>query len=95
MGSGFDVHLPEEFRPLLDEFGVSTSLEDRVKLSIAMALLISRKISLARAAELCGYMLDSFMDLLRDQGIPWMDYSHDDLSMDDRTIAKLMPRDKA
>ena len=24
MGSGFDVHLPEEFRPLRDEFGVST-----------------------------------------------------------------------
>ena len=79
MGSGVDVHLPEEFRPFLDESGVSTSSEDRVQLSVAMALLISRRISLAKSAELCGYMLGSFMDLLREQGIPWMDHSHNDL----------------
>jgi len=94
MASQFEVHLPEEFRPLLDQFGVSTSLEDRVKLSVAMALFTSRKITLARAAELCGFTLGSFMELLRDQGLPWMDYTDDDLRLDDRTIAKFMPRDE-
>lgn len=30
------------------------------------------------------------MELLRDQGIPWMDYTADDLRMDEQTIAKVM-----
>lgn len=83
MASQFEVHLPEEFRPLLDQFGVSISMEDRVKLSVSMALFTSRKITLARAAELCGMKLGSYMELLRDQGLPWMDYTEDDLKMDE------------
>lgn len=52
--SKVQVNIPDDFVPIVDSLGVGTSLDDRVRLSLAVGLFASKAVSLAKAAELSG-----------------------------------------
>jgi predicted HTH domain antitoxin len=56
-----------------------TLTEDEVKLSLAVKLFEEGKLSLGQAAELAGFSLRAFIDVLGHHRIPVMNYSPEDL----------------
>ena len=54
------------------------SAED-ARLLLSLKLFESERISLGKAAELAGYSKRTFMELLRKQGTPVIDYSPEEL----------------
>lgn len=88
--SKFQVSLPDDFLPLFDHRQMNVSLEDQVKVTLAVGLFLEKKVTFARAAELAGKSLSDFIDYLSDRGIAWMEYIEEDRRLDDNTIAKLL-----
>lgn len=56
-----------------------TLSEDEVKLSLAVKLYEEGKLSLGQAAELAGFSLRAFIDLLDRLGVPVINYSPEEL----------------
>jgi len=79
--------LPEELvkAARLDLGNVS---QEAAKL-IALELFREHKVSIGRAAELCGVPLELFMDFAADHEAPPLNYGLADLEQDRRTLAKL------
>ncbi|AGE22539.1 UPF0175 family protein [Geobacillus sp. GHH01] len=69
----FQVNLPKEFLPAINELEGST-VEAKIKLSLAIGLFVGKQVTLAKAAELAGKSLGEFIDVLRSKAIPWMEY---------------------
>jgi predicted HTH domain antitoxin len=94
--SKFQVSLPDDFLPLLNQRSGNMTLEDQVKVTLAVGLFLEKKATLARAAELAGKSLSDFIDYLRDRNISWMEYTEEDQNWDEMAIAKLVKdeRDK-
>jgi len=87
--STFKVTLPGELKPLLSKLS-GTSLDDKVRLSVAIELFVNKVISLARAAEIAGKTYFEFMDILKARGIPWLEYTEEDMKQDEMAIQQLM-----
>lgn len=87
--STFKVTLPGELIPLLAKLSGS-SMDDKVRLSVAIELFVNKVVSLARAAELAGTSYVEFMNLLKARGIPWLEYTDEDLKQDEMAIERLM-----
>ena len=62
-------------------------LKQKLQLSLAIGMFVSKEISLARAAEYAGMALVDFMDLLRNLGVPIVDYP-EEMFEDDLAFAK-------
>jgi predicted HTH domain antitoxin len=60
------------------------TLEEKLKLNLAIGLFVSKDISLAKAAQLAEKPIDRFIEILRSINIPAVEYSEeiyrDDLS---------------
>lgn len=87
------VAIPQE---LIDQLGQSAlaSLDEteRVRVALAIHLFTSEQVSLGRAAELAGYALVDFQDLLRSLGIPVVTYDRDEYDRDQRAVDLLRER---
>jgi predicted HTH domain antitoxin len=87
------VGIPQE---LIDQLGQSAlaSLDEaeRVRVALAIHLFTSEQVSLGRAAELAGYPLVDFQDLLRSLGIPVVIYDRDEYDRDQRAVDLLRER---
>ncbi len=79
-----EVHIPEELR---QAGGWSAEeLEGGVQFLVAVKLFELRKVSVGRAAELCGMRLLDFIDKLKGIGVPWVVYDDEDLLAELRSI---------
>jgi len=76
------LDLSNDLIPLIEDLGLSKSLNDNITISIAIALFISKSVSLARAAEIAEVGLVDFMDLLKNKNIPWNEYTEDEFRLD-------------
>lgn len=76
------LDLSNDLIPLIEDLGLSKSLNDNITISIAIALFTSRSVSLARAAEIAEIDLVDFMDLLTNKNIPWNEYTDDEFRLD-------------
>jgi len=85
----FQVSLPDEFRPFLDQFGTGKSLAEKVKIALAIEMYFSKRVSLGKAAQLAGMNGVDFTEVLRQQGLPWMEYTEEAMLQDDITIREL------
>lgn len=87
------VGVPQE---LIDQLGQSAlaSLDEpeRVRVALAIHLFTSEQVSLGRAAELAGYPLVDFQDLLRSLGIPLVVYDRDEYDRDQKAVGLLRER---
>lgn len=77
-----DLNLSNDLIPLIEDLGLSKSLNDNITISIAIALFMSKSVSLARAAEIAEMNLVDFMDLLKNKNIPWNEYTEDEFRLD-------------
>lgn len=85
--SQINVILPDDLvkAARLDEGNVS---QEAAKL-IALELFREQKVSVGRAAELCGVPLAAFMDFAAAHEVPPLNYGLAELEQDRQTIAKL------
>ena len=88
--SKFQVELPSELIPVLDQLGIGQTADERVIISIAIGLYTGHVVSLARAAEIAGQSLNQFIDVLRQRKISWANYGDEDLKDDAAFIKKLL-----
>lgn len=88
--SKVQVNIPDEFVPIVNSLGVGTSLDDKVRLSLAVGLFAGKTVTLAKAAELSGRPLQDFMEILKSRGIPWGEYSEDQERQDTEALRKLL-----
>ncbi|QQK78748.1 UPF0175 family protein [Salicibibacter cibi] len=85
---GFQVTIPNDFLPILQFLDHSESLNDKVRVSLAISLFIERAISMERAAELSALSIGGFMQVLQDKEIPWGEYTDEHLKQDQVFIEK-------
>lgn len=78
-----DCSLPSDVITLIEDLGLSKSIDKNIKTSIAIALFTSKSVSLARAAEISELPLADFMFLLKNKNIPWSEYTEDELRLDE------------
>ncbi|WP_404405188.1 UPF0175 family protein [Jeotgalibacillus malaysiensis] len=89
-----NVHLPNEMISILKKSGNGKNLDDKVRLSLAIAMFVEKTVTLERAAELAGNSLANFIDILRAKGIPWMEYTNEHLADDDLAMQKYLDSTK-
>lgn len=77
-----DLNISNDLIPLIEDLGLSKSLNDNITISIAIALFTSKSVSLARAAEIAKMELADFMTLLKNKNIPWNEYTEDEFRPD-------------
>jgi len=87
--STYQLQLPEELLPFLDKIN-GDSINKKVRLAFAINLFAQKTVSLEKAAELSGETLVDFMDILKEQGYPWGEYTEEHLQQGDRGIRKIM-----
>lgn len=88
--SKVQVNIPDDFVPIVNSLGGGTSLDDRIRLSLAIGLFVSKAVSLAQAAQLSGRSLLDFMEILRSRGLHWGEYSEEQQCQDDESLRKLL-----
>ena len=86
------VGINPEFLPFLQGENVN-SVDEDVNLSLAMYLFTARKLTLARAAQLCGKSLSDFIQILIAHNIHWAEYTEDHKKQDDETIEFILKED--
>lgn len=86
----FQVSIPDEFLPVVNDLKIGKNVDDKVRVSLAIGLFVGKQVTLARAAELAGKSLADFIDVLRSYQIPWMDYTEKHLMEDESTIQELL-----
>ncbi|MDI6605330.1 MAG: UPF0175 family protein [Thermoanaerobacteraceae bacterium] len=83
---GIHLDLPKDTVKLIESLGISKSVDKNIKQSIAIALFISRSVSLARAAEIAELPLGDFAFFLKSKKIPWGEYTEDEMLLDELAI---------
>lgn len=85
-----EVVIPEDLLPLLDDLGHGNSLDENVRISIAISLFVAKSVSLARAAEIANFSLNDFIYILKLKNIPWGEYTEEDMMDDEIAIKDLL-----
>jgi len=86
------VNIPGEFAPFVFQLKDGKTLDEKVKLQLAIGLFLSKTVTLSKAAELAGESLWEFIDLLKAQGIEWGEYGEEQARQDDLAISKIMEK---
>ena len=87
------VDVPQE---LLDQLAQSrlgkVDKARRVRVALAIHLFVTEQISIGRAAELAGYALVDFQDLLRELDLPAVVYDREEYERDQQAVDRLRER---
>ena len=67
-----------------------SSIEQELKLYAALMLVKKGKISVSKGAELCGMSIYDFMAACKENGIPTLDYSEEELSEEFESLKREM-----
>ena len=85
----FQVSLPNELMPFIMQLKDGNTADEKVTLSLAIAMFLSKQVTLAKAAELAKINIWEFVDALKSLGISWGEYSEESYLMDELTLSKL------
>ena len=87
------LEIPQE---IVDHLGQSAlaSLDEaeRVRVALAIHLFTTEQVSLGRAAELSGYALADFWDLLGSLGLSYVNYDLEEYRRDQETVERWRER---
>lgn len=89
LANQFQVSLPNELMPFIGQIKDGKSTDEKVTLSIAIGMFLSKQATLAKAAELAQKSIWDFIEVLKSLGISWGEYSEESLLMDELTLSKL------
>lgn len=92
--SKVNISLPADLIPFINELKGGKSIDDKVKISVAIELFTSKIVTLARAADISGYSLADFIDILINRGIYWSEYTEDKFEQDMGTINSILEEDE-
>lgn len=84
------VIIPEDILPLLDDLAHGDSLDENVRISIAISLFVAKSVSLARAAEIAQLSLNDLIYTLKLKNIPWGEYTEEDIKEDEIALKDLL-----
>jgi len=84
------VKIPNELLPLLSDLANGQSVDDNVRISLAISLFVAKTVSLARASEIAGQSLNDFIYLLQSKGIAWGEYTESDFISDAKAVNELL-----
>lgn len=84
-----NVKIYDDIIPIVSMLNGGKTIDEKVNVSIAVGLFAGKMVTLARAAELAKLSLAEFMDVLKDRGIPWGEYTEDQERMDDMAMKML------
>lgn len=84
------VRIPEELLPLLNDLGHGKSVDENVRISLAISFFVGKTVSLAKASEIAGLSLNDFIYILKTKNIPWSEYAESDFLRDSVTIRELV-----
>jgi len=87
--SQFQVTLPNEFMPFILQLKDGNTTDEKVSLSLAIGMFLSKQTTLAKSAELAKKNIWEFVDTLKSLGISWGEYTEDSLMMDELTLSKV------
>jgi predicted HTH domain antitoxin len=83
-----NMNLPEDILFEINSMHIEgKTLEDKLKLNLAIGFFVSRDISLGKAAQLAGKSLSEFINTLNHLNIPAVEYS-EEMYEDDIKFAK-------
>lgn len=83
------INISNDFLPYISKITNSGTTDEKVSLSLAIGLFLSKEITLAKAAELSRKTVWQFIDTLDIQNIPWGEYTDDSGKFDEVTLNKL------
>lgn len=87
------VEVPQELLDQLERSGLRRVDEpSRVRVALAIHLFTSEQVSIGRAAELAGYPLIEFHDLLRELDLPSVVYDLEEYQRDQPAVELLRER---
>ena len=84
------VRIPEELLPLLNDLGHGKSVDENVRISLAISFFVGKTVSLAKASEIAGLSLNDFIYILNTRNIPWSEYTESDFLRDSVAIRELV-----
>lgn len=76
------IGVSQNLRDYIANFRAGESTDEKASLLIIEGLFLSGVITLEKAAELAGMPLLDFMDILKEQHIPWGSYSEEEYESD-------------
>ena len=88
LSNQFQVNLPNELIPFICQVKDGATTDEKVTLSLAIGMYLSKQATLAKAAELAQKSIWEFIDVLKAQGISWGEYTEDSLLLDELTLSK-------
>jgi len=89
LSNQFQVNLSNEFMPFILQVKDGNTTDEKVTLSLAMGMFLSKQATLAKAAELAQKSIWEFVDVLKALGVSWGEYTEDSYSLDKLTLSKL------
>lgn len=91
--AGVSVDVPEELLELLARSGLpGLDHAERVRVALGIELFALERVTLGRAAELAGYRLVDFQELLRELRIPVVIYDREEYERDQPAVDRLRDR---
>jgi predicted HTH domain antitoxin len=84
------VRIPEELLPLLNDLVHAKSVDENVRISLAISFFVGKTVSLAKASEIAGLSLNDFIYILNTRNIPWSEYTESDFLQDSVAIRELV-----
>lgn len=87
--SPIQVNLPGEFMPFLYQIKDGKTTDEKVALSLAIGMFLSKQATLAKAAELAHKDMWGFVEVLKAQGIAWGEFSEEAFLQDELTLSKM------
>lgn len=85
------VSLPDDLLMLAENLK-GESLDEKLRVSLAINLYFNKLVTLEKAAELSGIALVDFVDLLKKQEIPWGEYTREHKIQDDKVLLEIQEK---
>ena len=82
------IRVPDEFLRVIDKMGYGRSLDEKLRVSLAIGLFVEKSVTLEKAAELANKSLSNFIEILISKSISWMEYTEEHLKDDNLAIRK-------
>lgn len=92
MNLAANIKIYDDIIPIISMLNGGKTIDEKANVSIAIGLFAGKMVTLARAAELAKLSLAEFIDILKDRGIPWGEYTEEQERMDDIAIKSLLSR---
>lgn len=82
------INLKNDFKDVF-KADSDKSFNENIKVSLAIAAFVEKRVTLARAAELADKSLSDFIKILMRYNIPWMEYTQEAFLQDEEVLEEL------